>query len=110
MMDLSNEFEQLSLDSFESDNVSAEHSFVGLTIDSRITDALAGTEDPEATVKSSSSRQDVTVERFFEECFDAGVEVISESSFEKQTFIGSGATMEVYKSQWKDRGRTVALK
>ena len=109
-MDLTNEFDHLSLDSFERNNVSAEHSFVGLTIDSRITDALADTEDPVATVKSSSSGRDVTVERFFEECYDAGVEVFSESNFEKQMFIGSGATMEVYKSQWKDRGQTVALK
>lgn len=105
-MSLSDEFEHLSLDAFESDNASEEYSFVGLSVDSRVTDALYSTE----AERSTQSSQHVTVERFLEECCDAGVQVFPESSFEKQSFLGSGATMDVYKSRWKDRGQLVALK
>jgi hypothetical protein len=113
-MDLSDDFVHLSLeslDSLASDNISDDYSYAGFTVDSRITDALAETEDPHATAKTAAGAgQDVTVERFFEECFDTGIDVFSESSFEKGDFIGAGATMEVYKSDWKERSQKVALK
>jgi hypothetical protein len=113
-MDLSDDLANLSLDSFEpDDDASGSYSFVGLTVDSRITDILTATddEDTQATIKSRSApEQGISVERFFEECSDTGVAVFSASSFGQRTFIGSGATMEVYKSEWHERRQMVALK
>jgi hypothetical protein len=109
-MDLSEEFEHFTLDSFLSDTTSEQPSIIGLTIDSRVTNALCNRDDDIARVPSDSSVQNVTVESFLEECCDAGISVFPESDFEKQDFIGTGATMDVYKAGWKTKGQIVALK
>jgi hypothetical protein len=116
-MDLTDDLANLSLDSFEFADDASEsgtYSFVGLTVDSRITDILTATEEDDGTqttIRSASApEQGISVERFFEECFDTGIAVFSESSFGQKTFIGSGATMEVYKSEWRERKQMVALK
>lgn len=111
-MDLSGEFERLSLDTFEAESTAppTEYSFVGLTVDSRVTGVLTTTEeDAEATVRPIFGGG-MTVEGFFEQCYDAGVQVYPERDFAKQRFIGSGSAMEVYEGQWKSRGQAVALK
>jgi hypothetical protein len=97
-MDLSDEFEHLSLHSFESDAPGTDYSFAGLSVASQVTDVLESSD--------SVSGERLGVEHF-EVCFDAGVEVHAETEFKKVLFLGSGATMNVYKGVWKDRGQVV---
>jgi hypothetical protein len=103
-MDPSGEFQRLPLHFFESDAPGTDYSFAGLSVASQVTEGLENTE------ADSGSGAILDVERFFEVCFDAGVEVHSETEFEKGLFLGSGATMNVFKGVWKDRGQVVALK
>jgi len=103
-MDLSDEFQHLSLRSFESDAPGTDYSFAGLSVASQVTAVL------ESSESGSEPSDRLGVERFFEVCFDAGVEVHAETEFEKGLFLGSGATMNVYKGVWKERGQAVALK
>ncbi|KAH7146922.1 hypothetical protein B0J13DRAFT_500805 [Dactylonectria estremocensis] len=51
------------------------------------------------------------IESFFNICFDAGVDVVSEEEFEKGDALGAGASMTVYRGRWKkSQGRLVAMK
>ncbi|KAJ9419472.1 serine/threonine protein kinase [Fusarium oxysporum f. sp. lycopersici 4287] len=106
-MEVNFEFERLSLGPRGMEE-SSSHSFVGFSIDPSVTEALCA--DGQAAAASSVAEQGISVESFFEECHDAGVEVFSESDFDKGPFIGSGATMLVYKAVWRDRCQKVALK
>jgi hypothetical protein len=103
-MDLSDGFQHLSLSSFESDALGTGSSFAGFSVASQVTAALEGSE------AGSEPSDRLGVEHFFEVCFDAGVEVHSEIEFEKVSFLGSGATMNVFKGVWSEQGQTVALK
>ncbi|KAL6409888.1 serine/threonine protein kinase [Ilyonectria robusta] len=106
-MELNVEFERLSLGSRGMEE-SSSYSFVGFPIDPSVTEALCA--DGQTAAASSVAEQGISVERFFEECHDAGVKVFSEPDFDKGSFIGSGATMLVYKAVWRDRCQKVALK
>jgi hypothetical protein len=103
-MDPSDEFPRLPLDTFASDALGTDYSFAGLSVASQVTEML------ESTEADSVSGERLGVDRFFEVCFDAGVELHSETEFEKGLFLGSGATMNVFKGVWKDREQVVALK
>jgi hypothetical protein len=103
-MNLSDGFDHLPLHSFESDAPGTDYSFAGFSVASQVTDVL------DSSKADSVPGERLSVERFFEVCFDAGVEVHSETEFERGLFLGSGATMNVFKGVWKDRGKVVALK
>jgi hypothetical protein len=104
-MDPSDAFEHLPLHFFESDAPGTDYSFAGLSVASEVTHVLESAE-----ADSLSSDRLVGVEHFFKVCFDASIEVHSETEFEKGLFLGSGSTMNVFKGVWRDRGQVVALK
>ncbi|KAJ5813167.1 serine/threonine protein kinase [Penicillium robsamsonii] len=95
-------FELVDLESFESGSVDSSYSFVGLSLGT----ASEESDHPERNGASGG----ISVEQFFEHCFDSGVRVYPESKFTKGPFLGSGATMAVYEGTWKETGSPVALK
>jgi hypothetical protein len=108
MMDIADDFKLLSFESgdtlFGNDT---EFTFEGVSLPSR-TDIVAGGSN--ATGGSDDSDERVTIERFFEVCFDTDMQVLGEDEFDKGRFLGAGAAMTVFQGHWRKPSRAVAMK
>jgi hypothetical protein len=103
-MDTPTNFEYVDLSSFESEGDDPSYSFAGISLSSQATKI---SRDSETEWKLGRG---ISIERFFEVCFDSGVSVYAESGFTKGRLLGSGSSMAVYQGTWKEKKMPVALK
>lgn len=103
-MDSPSNFEYVDLSSFESEGDDPSYSFAGISLSSQSTKISRGSDT------EWSLGRGISIEGFFEVCFDSGVSVHAESTFSKGRLLGSGSSMAVYQGTWKAKKMPVALK
>src|SRR5436190_6322451 len=104
-MDLADQLELLSFESGETVfGNDTDFSFEGVSVTSHSVGVVGGSS------ATAYSDEPVTIERFFEVCFDTDIPVVEEDELEKGKFLGAGAAMTVFQGHWRKPSRAVAMK
>jgi hypothetical protein len=105
-MDISDHLDLISFESGEAlfaNNTDFDYEGLSMT-------APRGTVDDESNVATDHPDDPISIERFFEVCFDTDIQVVGEEEFDKGKFLGAGNAMTVFKGNWRKPSRAVAMK